>query len=178
MLTRRDILERSEALLSLENTSVSDIKNIWTKPGESSYTPQYLEQEDLPYYYDLPLSMKMVHRYRNCLCRPAQFYHQIDINNQLIFLNYRFVGKSEDRVLRHDIITFMAWMTNMKGRHDIFTLVNDEEMVNVWYRKPISFFLHLSEEHQNRLLEEYDATRTDAYEEVLKTIFFSQGIRI
>jgi len=146
------------------------MKDIWKMNGDVDYDREYLSSANLPYKQNDPLYMKMIHRYRTCNFRPAQFYYQIDPTNQFKFIRARFDNISNDSKqlnghLRHHIITFLAWISNMKGPYDIRDLVTRhkiEETLGVvgwtllWNTTPITFFFKLSESAQEELIQEYN----------------------
>lgn len=156
LVVREKLLELRELLLEYEQTNLANIRSIWMQKGEKCYSDDYLGQEDLPYYCDDPLYMKMIHRFRNCEWRIAQFYHQIDPDNQRQFLMSRSLLHTNLETL-HNALEFFAWISNMKGVTQIANLYNgDEKMVTRWDRKPISFFFELDEGTQAKLLIEYN----------------------
>lgn len=157
-ITREALFMSKELLLHYENSTVKTIKDAWKEKNDKDYPEEYLTQEVLPYQWQDPLYMKMVHRFRNCRCRVAQFYHQIDPSNQRRFLFFRHLHNQTKPEVTHHLLVFMAWITNMKGSFDIEELCeHNTYLVSLWEKKPISFFYSLSNEQQAILVEEYNA---------------------
>lgn len=150
-------------LLAFEKISLADIKSLWIKNGEHDYDNAYLEQEKLPYNWDDPLYMKMVHRFRNCRRHIAQFFHQIDPNNQSRLLQRHLPEcYRRDIQMAIEVVTFMAWLSNMLGRIDVTNL-----NVELWEATPIAWFFHLPTEEQQTFIDRYNKDEIRAYNEIV-----------
>lgn len=157
-------LSRKE-FLNLEEISVSDLKKIWFSQKDVDYSIEYLTQKDLPYQWEDPLYMKMVHRFRNCNDRIAVFYHQIDPSNQMLLRN-RYC-KSDGKSF-HEMLEFFAWISNMIGEYEIKDMIegNPDVSVNLWKLQPIKFFYKLDESQKNDLIERYNNEEIVAYNDL------------
>lgn len=166
-------------LLAMEKITVNKIKEIWIKriPGSSKdkqgkligepdveYDEAYINQKDLPYQFDDPLYMKMIHRFRNCNYRIAQFFHQIDPGNQrLLLISCIPECYRRDSGLACEMVTFMAWLSNMLGKADLmftgrefsWTEVELEQQIAKWQTTPIKWFFDLAPAVQKQILERY-----------------------
>lgn len=113
--------------------------------------------EDLPYDFDFPLSMRMVRKYHSCKGRPAQFYFQLDPENQKTFAAFRLPCPG-DWEMKHKMLNFFAWLTNTWVEDEIRILTfNDQRMVEIWKKRPITFFLQLQRSLQKQLIEDYNS---------------------
>lgn len=157
-----------------EETSIDDIKAIWLRQGDVDYDDDYLNQKELPYKWEDPLYMKMVHRFRNCNRRIAQFYHQIDPHNQELLLMKRFARVYlHNRGIAKEMISFLAWTSNMIGAHEVLkpletsatdiTEIERERRLHYWRTRPISFFMTLPQEIAAKWLDRYNREEVDTY---------------
>lgn len=162
-ITEAQLQDARDELLTLEKLSLTELKDLWIQNADHDYGSLYLEQEVLPYKWEDPLYMKMIHRFRNCQRRIAQFFHQIDINNQQRLLS-RYLPEAyrRDRDAAVEMVTFMAWLSNMLGRHDVKDL-----NVDLWDSKPIEWFFQLAILDQKKFIERYNREEVRAYNSMI-----------
>jgi hypothetical protein len=160
-------------LLEFEKTTLLQIKSIWKDKNDVDYDEAYLEQETLPYKWQDPLYVKMIHRYRNCHRRIAQFYHQIDPHNQWLLLARLLPVCMGRTKAAGEMVSFLAWTSNMLGYYDIQKLLSGDEadakiqgeLLQNWRHAPIAFFFGLSAEAQETLLARYNREEIDLWNE-------------
>lgn len=171
-LELNELLVFKDSLMRFELTSINDIKKLWAgeRKNELDYPEKYINQDDLPYIGTDPLYMKMIHRFRNCNNRIAQFYHQIDPNNQRKLLAFGFnAHRDYDPKRLHQMVTFLAWITNMLGRYEI-----QPDKVEAWERIPITYFYMLTMQEQIELLDRYNKREIRAMNEIMKNYLNEQ----
>ncbi len=175
------VLKYSVVFRKIEYISLENIKKIWIKDDDVEYSEEYLQQKNLPYKWEDPLYMKMVHRFRNCNYKIAQFMHQIDpglflLGSKILFFNEFFSCEGNQLLVMAELIyifnidldirsglnimEFFAWISNMKGAYDILLLKekNDDDatFLDLWQAKPIDFFYRLPRDRQLLLLDEFN----------------------
>lgn len=169
-----DLIAFEDAYLKFEKTNIFDIKRIWRQFSDVDYDETYLSNEILPYKWEDPLYMKMIHRFRNCRSRIAVMCHQIDLGNQRLLVLLQllpFIGviqkassESKPMKIRTDIETlrtnveFFAWISNMLGAHEI-----KPEELQSWNLTPISWFYKLSLPEKTSLVDRFNKDEIDAY---------------
>lgn len=167
-----EILSNKDEFLEFEQISTLEIVALWKKPGDVEYDEVYLAQKDLPYRWEDPLYMKMIHRFRNCANRIAVFFHQIDPGNQhLLLRQYLSLFYVKNPSLAMESVDFMAWISNMLGIYEIKTILDEDgrpanrqfDLVELWRVKPISFFYSLSHASQTALCRRYNRDCIDSY---------------
>ena len=171
-VTLAGLQERQAIYYKLEALTVKDIELTWRNPTDTTErTLEWLDQPNLPYDWRDPICMKMVHRFRNCGKRIAQFYHQIDPGNQQLLLHLHVLtdndclvsmlmvrgDRQKDRL--HREMTFFAWTSNMLGVGSIGELLEQfpQQAVTVddWKVAPILFFYSLSLPARQHVLSLY-----------------------
>jgi hypothetical protein len=146
--------------LEFEKTGILDIKRIWKKVSafDVDYDDAYVLQDELPYKWDDPLYMKMVHRFRNCNKRIAQFWHQIDVGNQCILIRATLIPATTrvGGILRDynelcSNVEFFAWISNMLGAYEI------KQNLDMWKTTPIQWYFELDETTQRELVHRFNS---------------------
>lgn len=160
------LIGNKDDLLRVEAVTPVDILVLWARGGDEIYDNDYILQKDLPYKWEDPLYMKMIHRLRNCGHLAAQFYHQIDPCNQSLFRQI-FMKKESGSMEAHGMLEFMAWTSNMLGEFDIREMRDDDSFVEKWKKTPIAFFFDLDSAEQKRLVDRYNTEEIDAYNKMI-----------
>ncbi len=158
------LLHDKECYLEFEKVGIFDIKRIWLKDSAVDYDDAYVLQEELPYKWQDPLYMKMIHRFRNCNKRIAQFWHQIDVGNQCLLISHtltpainRVHGARRNYEELRSHVEFFAWISNMLGTYEI------KENVDLWRTTPIQWYFECDAETQKELVERFNSGEIIAY---------------
>lgn len=173
--------EHEISIRKLASMKYADIRDLWISDGE----PWYSTAESAvakAYDFNEPLYVKMTRRFLNeSSSRPAVFYRQVDPDNQAkIFRRFEFRDTSKEYQsgtasnVCHEIIEFLAWISNMLGKHDILQIAeslygsatkeHNERFFEYWQKKPIKWFLNLlTDVEQQSLFDKYNKTCLDAW---------------
>lgn len=178
-----DLITFEDAYLKFEKTNIFDIKRIWQQSDDTDYDEAYLSNEILPYKWEDPLYMKMIHRFRNCRSRIAVMCHQIDLGNQRLLILHQLLPfitsiqhssnpslglkQSESKEILRNVtnieslrtnVEFFAWLSNMLGAHEI-----KPDELQSWNLTPITWFYKLSLPEKTSLVERFNKDEIDAY---------------
>jgi hypothetical protein len=176
-----EALQRSKStFIALSKITCEDIKTIWFESGDVDYDVSNIKAENRFTDPVFPLYMKMVYRFCNCNKRAAQFCHQIDINNQHLFLNHITRHRVYDSNI-HTMTDFFAWLSNMKGPYHILQLEGVEQSESKylarWNADPITWFYDdLDVVKQQQLIDEYNEKEIVAYNDIMAE-FVPQNFR-
>lgn len=166
--------------LSLSLITLEEIKAIWRRADDKDPYENLGAICSANYNWEDPLYVKMIHRFNNCNRRIAQFYHQVDPNNQRRLLTVREWDTHQRLAKAGDMMTFFAWLSNMLSIIDIIKLegltyqngVNYRDpdvsiYVSLWDRNPIVFFYTvLSVQQQRGLIDKYNDVEVKAYNQM------------
>lgn len=150
-------------LINFSNITEYDIQDIWHNPSEPFLTDFSLLQYD----YDIPLYQKMIFRYRNGYNLATNLYQGCDPCNKRKLL-YHF-DMLYDNI--YEIIDFFAWISHGLGPYHIKELKPADENDNYllkWKANNIEFYFSLSDDLQIKLVNKFNKTCIDKYNDYIK----------